>query len=164
MNARTSALNADGIAEPFHLDEVPWEEFGHGERFGMRYQVLSAFAGGTQITVCNEILEPGKQANQAHYHMLEEEHLLVLEGHMTVQLGSVKHEVGPGSYICFPAGQRVPHSIFNHTDGPCRYLILGNVRKNDVMVYPETGRVHVKLTGESYRTEPTMQYWEGLAE
>ena len=164
MNTRPSAVNAQGIAEPFHIDEVPWEEFGHGVRFGMKYQVLSAFAGATQITVCNEILPPGNQANQAHYHLLEEEHLLVLEGHMTVQLGAAKHEVGPGSYVCFPAGQRVPHSLFNHTDLPCRYLILGNVQQHDVMVYPDTARVHVKLTQASYRMAPTLTYWEGVPE
>jgi uncharacterized cupin superfamily protein len=130
----------------------------------MRYQVLSAFAGGSQITVCNEILPPGKQANQAHYHLLEEEHLFVLEGQMTVRIGAAAHLVGPGSYVCFPAGQREAHALFNHSDAACRYLIIGNVQKNDVMVYPDTQRVHVKLTGESYRTAPTLPYWEGVPE
>lgn len=162
MNTRTNAVNADGIAEPFCTDEVPWQEFGHGERFGIAYQVLSEFAGASQITVCIEILPPGKQANQAHYHLLEEEHLLVLEGSMTVRLGEKKHVVEQGHYVCFPAGQEVAHSITNHTEKPCRYLILGNVQKNDVMVYPDSGRVHVKLIGNSYHAAPTMEYWDGV--
>ena len=163
MSTRKSAVNAEGIAEPFHIDAVPWEEFSHGERFGISYQVLSQFAGASQITVCMEVLSPGKQANQAHYHLLEEEHLLVLEGSMTVVLGEKSFVVGQGHYVCFPAGQKVAHSIKNHTDKPCRYLILGNVQKNDVMVYPDTGRVHVKATGESYHSAPTMEYWEGVS-
>ena len=161
---RQSAVNTDGVAEPFHIDEVPWVEFGHGQRFGIKYQVLSEFAGASQITVCMEILPPGKQANQAHYHMLEEEHLLVLEGSMSVRLGEKSYPVQAGHYVCFVAGNKVPHSIYNHTDQPCRYLILGNTQKGDVMVYPETDRVHVKLTGESYRKTPTMTYWEGVVE
>jgi uncharacterized cupin superfamily protein len=164
MSERRSAVNAEGVADPFHIDEVPWEAFSHGARFGMQFQVLSAFAGGSQITVCMEILPPGKQANQAHYHMLEEEHLFVLEGSMTVRLGEKSHLVGPGHYVCFPAGQRVAHAIVNHTDRPCRYLILGNPHKDDVVVFPETGRVHVKLTGESHHRLPTMDYWEGVPE
>ena len=61
---------------PLRIDTVPWQTFGHGERFGIRYQVLSEAAGAKQITVCMEVLEPGKQANQQHYHLLEEEHVL----------------------------------------------------------------------------------------
>lgn len=164
MSTRTNAVNAQGVAEPFRIDEVPWQEFGHGERFAIAYQVLGEFAGASQITVCMEVLRPGKQANQAHYHVLEEEHLLVLEGSMTVRLGERPYIVEQGHYVCFPGGQKVAHSITNHTDKPCRYLILGNSPKNDVMVYPDTWRVHVKLAGESCHTSPTMEYWEGVPE
>ena len=164
MSTRTNAVNAEGIAEPFRIDEVPWREFGHGERFGIAYQVLSEFAGASQITVCMEVLPPGKQANQAHYHLLEEEHLFVLEGSMTVRLGEKSFAVAQGHYVCFPAGQKVAHSITNHTEKPCRYLILGNSPKGDVIVYPDTGRVHVRLTAESYHASPTMEYWEGVPE
>ncbi len=157
------SANADGVFEPFPIAAVPWQEFLHGERFGMRFQVLSDFGGGSQITVANEILPPGRQANQLHYHLLEEEHVLVLEGSMTVQLGEARHVVHAGHYVCFPAGQKVGHALINHTDAPCRYLVLGNPQKHDVAVFPETGRVSVKLTGESYRTTPTLGYWDGVA-
>jgi len=162
MSQRTSAVNADGISEPFAIDEVPWEEFSHGQRFGMKFRVLSEFAGGSQITVCMEVLPPGKQANQAHYHMLEEEHVMVLEGTMTVRLGERAYEVSVGHYVCFPAGQQVGHSLFNHTDQPCRYLVLGNPHPHDVVVFTDTGRVQARLTGESYRKSQTMDTWEGV--
>jgi len=162
MTQRTSAVNPDGLAEPFAIEEVPWEEFSHGERFGMKFQVLSEFAGATQITVCMEVLAPGRQANQAHYHMLEEEHVFVLDGHMTVRLGDASHDVGPGHYVCFPAGQQVGHALVNDTDKPCRYLVFGNPHPHDVMVYTESGRVQAKLMGEGYRKTATMDTWEGV--
>jgi uncharacterized cupin superfamily protein len=140
----------------------PWVEFSHGERFGMKFQVLSEYGGASQITVCMEILAPGHQANPQHYHMLEEEHVFVLEGCMTVRLGEKSYEVKAGHYVCFPAGQKLGHALFNHTTGPCRYLILGNPQPHDVMVYTESGRVAVKLTGEGYRKSQTMDYWEGI--
>ena len=160
-DAKTSA-NADGIFEPFPIAAVPWQEFFRGERYGMRFQVLSDFGGGSQITVANEILAPGRQANQLHYHLLEEEHVLVLEGSMTVRLGDARHIVHAGHYVCFPAGQKVGHALVNHTDAPCRYLVLGNPQRHDVAVFPETGRVSVKLTGEGYHGTP-MGCWEGVA-
>lgn len=160
MDSRENSANADGVFEPFAISEVPWNDFARGERFGMRYQHLSSFGGGTQISISNEVLPPGKQANQAHYHLLEEEHLLVLEGALTLRLGERTHLMQAGDYVCFPAGQKVGHSIFNHTDAPCRYLIIGNPNPHDVAVHTDTGRVSVKLTGEGYRQSETMGYWD----
>jgi uncharacterized cupin superfamily protein len=162
MTEPRSALNADGIAEPFAIASVPWEQFSRGERFGMQFQLLSQYAGASQITVCMEVLPPGKQANQAHYHLLEEEHVLVLDGSMTVRLGERSYPVSAGHYVCFPAGQQLGHALFNHTDAPCRYLVIGNPQPHDVVVFPDTGRVSVRLTGESYRKSQTMQYWDDV--
>ena len=158
--SRQNSANADGVFEPFPISEVPWNDFARGERFALCYQHLSSFGGGTQISISNEILPPGKQANQAHYHLLEEEHLLVLEGALTLRLGELTHLMQAGDYVCFPAGQKVGHSIYNHTDAPCRYLVIGNPNPHDVAVHTDTGRVSVKLTGEGYRQSSTMGYWD----
>ena len=101
-----SSVNADGIYEPFSIEQVPWETFSRGSRFGMRYQHLSSFGGGTQISLAMEVLEPGRQANQAHYHLLEEEHVFVLEGVLTLRLGERFYEMPAGHYVCFPRGRR----------------------------------------------------------
>jgi hypothetical protein len=100
MGEPTTSVGPDGVFEPFHIDRVPVEEFFRGERFGMRFQHPSSFGGGTQISVSMEVLPPGRQANQNHYHLLEEEHVFVLEGSMTLGLGwdgvdsDLQHEPG----------------------------------------------------------------------
>ncbi|NDP41938.1 MAG: cupin domain-containing protein [Aromatoleum sp.] len=162
MNERASSADAEGVFEPFHISRVPWEEFFRGERFGMRFQQLGAFGGGSQISVCMEALPPGKQANLVHFHMLEEEHVFILEGGLTLQLGVKSCELSAGHYVCFPAGQKLGHALVNRSTEPCRYLVLGNPHPNDVVVFPDTGRVSVRLTGKSYRTAATMEYWEGV--
>jgi uncharacterized cupin superfamily protein len=93
--------------------------------------------------------------------MLEEEHLLMMEGSATLQLGDKSFELLAGSYICFPAGQKAGHTLINNGSEPCRYLIVGERNPHDVIVYPESGRVSVRLTGEGYRKSATMDYWEG---
>ena len=163
MSDLPSSVNAEGVFEPFDIARVPWVEFSRGDRFALRYRHLSSFGGGSQISVAMEILPPGKQANQAHYHLLEEEHVFVIEGSLTLSLGERTHELLPGHYVCFPAGQKVGHSMFNHTTTPCRYLVFGNPQPHDVAVFPDTGRVEVKLTGEAYRQSPTVDYWEGVS-
>ena len=164
MSEKTTSADADGVFEPFQISRVPWEEFFRGERFGMRFQHLSSFGGGSQISVASEELPPGKQANQSHFHMLEEEHVFVIEGSLTLSLGAKTYELSAGHYVCFPAGQRVGHSLFNHTSAPCRYLVFGNPQPHDVVVFPDSGRVSVRLTGESYRKASTMDYWEGVSD
>ena len=162
MSEKTTSTNAEGVFEPFHVDQVLWQEVTHGERFAMRFRHLSSFGGGSQISVAMEVLPPGKQANQSHYHMLEEEHVFIIEGSITLRLGAKSYELSAGHYVCFPAGQKVGHSLVNHTSEPCRYLVFGNPQANDVVVFPDSGRVSVKLTGESYRKSATMEYWEGV--
>lgn len=48
----------------------------HGRAQRRRAPASSTFGGKA----------PGKQSNPAHYHMLEEEHLLILEGQVTLRL------------------------------------------------------------------------------
>lgn len=160
MTDRQNAANAAGIFEPFRVDEVPVEVFSHG-RFGSRFRQLSNYGGGSHVGVAMEELAPGQQSNMRHYHMLEEEHVLVLEGSMTVLLGDDKYEISAGSYVCFPAGQKVGHALVNNGSSICRYLLIGERNPHDVIVYPDTGRVGVRLTGEGYRQSATMEYWEG---
>lgn len=85
--------------------------------------------------------------------------MFVFEGEMTVRLGGNSYVVGPGGYVCCPAGQTIAHAFCNHTDSDCRDLILGNPQKDGAAVFPDTGRSHVKLTGESCRTSPTLDHW-----
>ncbi|MGO1080231.1 cupin domain-containing protein [Inquilinus sp. CA228] len=160
MTDSPSSINADGVSEPFSVERVPWEEFERG-KLGSRFRVLSKFGGGSHVGVAYEELPPGKQSNILHYHLLEEEHVFILEGELTLRLGDRAYPMKPGDYVCFPAGQKVGHCLVNHTDRPCRYIVIGENNPHDVAVFPETGRVSVRLTGEGYRKSAVMDYWEG---
>ncbi len=129
MTEKPTSMGADGIFEPFHIDRVPAEEFSKGERFASRFQQLGEFGGAAHVGVCMEILEPGKQACPAHYHMLEEEHLMILEGELTLRLGDRAYEMSAA------------HALINNGKAPCRYLLIGE-----------------RLTGEGYRQSGTMEY------
>ena len=157
---KATSLNAEGIFEPFHIDRVPTEEFSQGRLFASRFRQLGEFGGASHVGVCMETLEPGKQACPAHYHMLEEEHLLILEGALTLRLGDHSYKLSVGHYVCFPAGQKAAHALINNGTAPCRYLLIGERNPHDVIVYPDSGRVGVRLTGEGYRKSATMEYWD----
>jgi len=161
MTHRSNSENKEGIFEPFSVEAVPWEEFSQGERFGARTRQLGAYGGGTHVGVCLEELSPGKQACPAHFHYLEEEHLYLLEGSLTLRLGERTYDLVPGDYVCFPAGQKAGHAVINAGHSVARYLVIGERNSNDVIVYTDSGRVGVRLTGQGYRASEIMTYWEG---
>jgi len=161
MSQAKNSQNADGIFEPFSVDSIHCQEFSRGERFACRTRALGEFGGGTHVGVCLEELPPGKSDCPAHYHYLEEEHLYVLAGSLSLRLGERTYTLSAGSYVCFPAGQKVGHSIVNTGSTVARYLVIGERNPHDVIVYTDSGRVGVRLTGEGYRKSATMEYWEG---
>jgi uncharacterized cupin superfamily protein len=162
--ARTSSADAEGTFTPFNKDEAPWEEFSHDtptRHFGSRFKRLGAFGGGSHVGVIYEELRPGAQTCPEHYHMLEEEHVFILEGSLTLLLGGKEYPMQAGDHVCFPAGQKAGHALVNRGTAPCRYILIGEDNRNEVVVYPASGRVGVRLTGEGYSKAAAMEYWEG---
>lgn len=49
---------------------------------------------------------------------------------------------------------------FSIEDVPWEAFSKGERNPNDVIVYTDSGRVGVRLTGEGYRKSATMDYWE----
>jgi uncharacterized cupin superfamily protein len=161
MTERSDESDRGGPTPPFPVSSVPWQEWSQGKRFGSRYRPLTDRGGGSRIGVAVEELPPGRQSCPAHYHLLEEEHLLVLEGRATLRLGERTYEIKAGDYVCFPAGQKAAHALINDGTAPCRFLIIGERNPNDVIVYPDSGKVKVRLLGENYRASATVDYWDG---
>jgi uncharacterized cupin superfamily protein len=157
-NASASRKVAPGSI-PCKLADIPWQEFSEGEIYAMRYQSLSEIFGQTELSVAHEILPPGKGSTAFHYHMFSEEHIVVLEGALSLRLGEGVHVMDTGSYVCFPAGRKVPHAVFNHTSEPCRYLAIANPKKEDVIVFPENDLVSVKALDSGFRESAALTDW-----
>jgi uncharacterized cupin superfamily protein len=107
---------------------------------------------------------PGRCLSPRHYHMLEEEHALILDGQVTLLLGDERHALKAGDYVCFPAGQKVGHALVNSGAGPCRYLMIGERNPSDVCVYPDSNKVSVRaLRSEDdiFDMAALRRYWDG---
>ncbi len=147
---------------PIHVDDVPWEAWSEGVRFGGRARRVGAAAGGSRIGVLIEELPPGRQSAPLHWHTAEEEHVWFLAGRAMLRLGDARHRVEAGDYVCFPAGRAVGHCIVNDGDDVCRYLVIGAKVPDDVCVYPDSGKVLVRAAGRLIvATTPALDYWDG---
>ncbi|HEY9345182.1 MAG TPA: cupin domain-containing protein, partial [Inquilinus sp.] len=153
---------------PISEDAVDWHDDGvpGSARFGGRSKHLThaAVGAGYRVGVLIESPAPGKRLCPTHYHMLEEEHALVLEGQVTLILGDERHELKAGDYVCFPAGRKVGHSFINSGPGPCRTLMIGERNPNEVCVYPDSNKMAVgalRSRDDIFDMSGLRRYWDG---
>jgi len=148
---------------PISSEIVPWEEMQEGTNFGGRAKHLTYATVGSnyRIGMLIEQPAPGKRLAPRHYHMLEEEHALILEGEVELLLGDDTYPMRPGDYVCFPAGQKLGHSFKNSGAGPCSYLMIGERNPNDVCVYPDSNKVAVTALGAIFDMSAVKRYWDG---
>src|SRR5262245_21888026 len=93
------------LLEPTAVESLPWQDWQQGVRYAGRARSLSATRStGLRIGVYIEELPPGKQSCPFHYHLLEEEHILMLEGEVTLRLGASRLAFRAGEFVSFPAG------------------------------------------------------------
>ncbi len=153
---------------PISAHSVAWNDEGPGKgtRFGGRSKHLTHAAVGADyhVGVLIESPAPGRRLCPRHYHMLEEEHALILDGQVTLLLGEERHEMKAGDYVCFPAGRKIGHSFLNSGTGPCRYLMIGERNPNEVCVYPDSNKMAVgalRTRNDILDMAGTRGYWDG---
>ena len=126
-----------GIKQPVHVSAVPVQTWYAGTDREIHGRALSDAGGDAKVGVGLLELPPGSNTRPGHYHTLEDEHLYVLEGQVTLHLGDERHELGPGTYVHFPAGQAAPHWLLNQSGATVRYLMIGERIAEDEVVYED---------------------------
>lgn len=105
---------------------------------------------GANLGVRIEELPPGSNSSYHHYHTAEEEHVLVLAGRGTLHLGEDAVALSKGDHIVFEAGEELAHHIENTSAEPLTYLVFGERKKDDVVIYPKSSIALVK-SSRGYR-------------
>jgi len=148
---------------PIAIESLPWQAWNEGVRYGSRFRVLSnSREDKRKIGIAVEELAPGKQSCPFHFHMIEEEHVIALEGEATLRLGDERYTIKAGDYVGFPAGQRAGHCLVNEGDKPFRFLIVGDNSPNEVCVYPDSGKVMISsFDRKIVRDAESLDYWDG---
>ncbi len=123
------------MKRPIREADLDWTVWYAGTPREIRGKALSDVGGAARVGVGLLELPPGCDTSPAHYHTREEEHLFVLSGRVTLHLGGERFELGPGSYVCFPAGQPACHRLENASAEPARYVMIGERIADDRVVY-----------------------------
>lgn len=108
---------------------------------------------------------PGQAAYPYHWHLGEEELLVVLEGRPSLRTGEGWREVEEGEVLSFLAGERGGHQLVNRSDERVRFLSFSTMGSPDVCIYPDSDKVGIYREpvggGRLYRRSDAVSYWEG---
>jgi uncharacterized cupin superfamily protein len=148
-----------------NLNDAQFEDRG-GDGFRVRRARLAQQAGAKKLGVSLWEVPPGEAAYPYHWHVIDEEVIVVLEDGLSVRGPAGDWRPLPqGEVLAFPVGEEGGHQLWNRGDSTARFLSIssGPSEGNDIVFYPESGKVGVYTgeAGELYPLSEAVDYWTG---
>ena len=136
-------MSRDAPPNLTHTKSADWS-VGESADLEYRYKTLDGEHLGARI----EELASGGTSSYHHYHTSEEEHVFILAGEATLFWGDNQVPVSTGDHLWFRAGEEIAHHLVNQAESPCTYLVYGERKIDDVVVYPEGQVMLIKALGK----------------
>ena len=110
-------------------------------------------------------VSPGETAYPYHWHVLEEELIVVLEGRPSLRTPAGWRELSEGDVVAFRVGEEGAHQLTNRSGEPVRFLSIsdGTSDTPEICVYPDSGKLGAYGPGlyELYPRSSAVDYWDG---
>ncbi len=107
-------------------------------------------AGGlTQFGANIVHLAPGAASSLRHYHMKQDEFVMVTSGVCTLIDDDGEHQMLPGDCATFPAGDENGHHFLNKSDAPASFLVIGTRTETETAFYSDVDMM-VTVENEDY--------------
>ena len=104
-------------------------------------------AGGlTQFGANLVILAPGAKSSLRHWHLHEDEFVMITQGSCTLVDDDGAHDMAIGDCAAFPAGVENGHHFINTTDTEARFLVVGSKAPAETAYYSDIDMM-VKIDG-----------------
>jgi uncharacterized cupin superfamily protein len=135
--------------------------------FHARRARLGRQAGAERIGVSLWEVPAGQAAYPYHYHLTEEELVIVLEGRLSLRTADGWRELEEGEVVAFGRGEKSAHQIVNRTEETVRFLAFSNTGEPDVVAYPDSGKIGPRERGPgdsgvrlTFRVSDAVDYYE----
>jgi uncharacterized cupin superfamily protein len=102
---------------------------------------LSRQAGSERLGMSLWELPPGEAAYPYHYHLAEEELLVVLDGEPSLRTPAGWRELRRGDVVSFKRGEDGGHQVLNRTEETVRFLAISTSGEPDLVMYPDSGKL-----------------------
>lgn len=110
---------------------------------GRSSQRLGTAGGLTQFGVNLVTLDPGARSSLRHWHLNEDEFVMVTEGTLTLCEDAGETEMTTGDCAAFPAGVQDGHCFVNRSHAAAKFLVVGSRAPHEVATYSD---IDLKVT------------------
>ena len=110
-------------------------------------------AGGlTQFGVNLVTLEPGALSSLRHWHLVEDEFVMITQGECVLVQDAGETLMRAGDCAAFAANTPDGHHFINRSDAPARFLVIGSKAKREVATYSDVDLVVTMEAGRAHFT------------
>ena len=102
---------------------------------------LGDASGLTQFGVNLVTLQAGALSSLRHWHMAEDEFVMVTAGECVLVQDAGETVMRAGDCAAFPANVPDGHHFINRTDAPASFLVVGSKSKREVATYADVDLV-----------------------
>ena len=120
-------------------------ERSEGTRFASKIIPIAPGLGAQKLGYNLTEIPPGKTAFPYHYHYVNEELFIVLEGTGKVRMPDGTHPLKAGDLVACPPGADWAHQFINDGNVPLKYLALSTVQDPEVVQYPDSEKYGVTV-------------------
>jgi len=106
-------------------------------------------------------LNSGKYSFPYHFHRNAEELILIVSGSMTIRTPKGFVIAIKGQLVFFEMGETGTHQFYNHDTIPCIYLDIKTTVGIDVCEYPDSGKINISPSNETFEKESRVDYNKG---
>ena len=157
----------------FATPDASWQTMDRAPHYdGVIGKRLARDTAATQMGLSVDIVPPGNRACPYHFHYVEEEMFIVLEGSGALRVAGEMVPIAAGDSIFIPAGPEYPHQTMNTSNAPLKYLSVSTQSKTEICEYPDSGK-YLAFTkggpgsllndGRMHRVKDDLDYWDGEA-
>ncbi|OYU38586.1 MAG: transcriptional regulator [Pseudorhodobacter sp. PARRP1] len=134
----------------------------YAEMMAGRSSLRLGEAGGlTQFGVNLVILQPGALSSLRHWHMAEDEFVMVTQGACVLVQDAGETLMQAGDCVAFPANVPDGHHFINRSGAEARFLVVGSKAKREVATYSDVDLVLTVEAGQARYTYKDGTKWEG---
>ncbi|MDJ0627084.1 MAG: cupin domain-containing protein [Rhodobacter sp.] len=104
---------------------------------GRGYLRLGDAGGLTQFGANITVLDPGGMSSMRHWHVHQDEFVMVTEGEVVLVEDQGETVMHPGDCAAFPAGVANGHHFVNRTGAEARFLVIGTRTDHEIGHYSD---------------------------
>src|SRR3954449_8728346 len=92
---------------------------------GRWYRRLAPATGLTAFGISHVVLKPGAWSSQRHWHVGEDEFLVMVSGEAVLEDDHGEHVLRPGDCAAFPMNDLNGHHLQNCGEADCVFIVVG---------------------------------------